>query len=155
MTVFSLFPEPHLLPAILLNPALDFPSLPSDLNTTNTNVHTVYGAVLSALVSVRCSDATFHCGECMFNSTFSGLRARSSPPFSTPPSPAHIGNGTDGILSRSCLARAESQALLPFGPHPLIRGNVNGVSDCIVTDSQAQVCYGTHAIFLHQNVLWL
>lgn len=45
------------------------------------------------------------------------------------------------------------KAFLPFGPHPLIRGNVDGVRDCIMADSQAQVCDGTHAIFLHQDVL--
>jgi hypothetical protein len=43
----------------------------------------------------------------------------------------------------------KSSGFLPFCSHPLIWGNVNGVSDCIMTDRQAQVCDGTHAIFLH------
>ncbi|KAL0611671.1 Cytosolic carboxypeptidase 3 [Plecturocebus cupreus] len=53
--------DPYLLPAILLNPAPDCPSLLPNLNTTNTYVRTVYGAVLSALVSVRCSSTAFQC----------------------------------------------------------------------------------------------
>lgn len=50
-------------------------------------------------------------------------------------------------------AGAAARAFLPFGSHPLVRGNVNGVSDGIVTDGQAQVCDGAHAILLHQDVL--
>lgn len=42
---------------------------------------------------------------------------------------------------------------LPFGSHPLIWSNVYGIGDCIVADCQAQVCNGTHAVLLHQNVL--
>lgn len=42
---------------------------------------------------------------------------------------------------------------LPFGAHALVWGDVDGVRDGLVTDSQAQVSYGAHPVLLHQDVL--
>lgn len=41
---------------------------------------------------------------------------------------------------------------VPLGAHPLIRGDVNSISDGLVTYSQAQVCYSAGSILLHQDV---
>lgn len=43
----------------------------------------------------------------------------------------------------------------PLGANPLIGCNVNGVCGRVMTDSQAQVCDGTGAVLLHQDVLGL
>lgn len=42
---------------------------------------------------------------------------------------------------------------LPFGAHALVWGYIDGVRDGFVADSQAQVGYGAHAVFLNQDVL--
>ena len=68
-------------------------------------------------------------------------------------SPVHMGKGTQVLLGTRVGQWQRPRAFLPFGSHPLIWGNVNGVSDRIMADSQAQVCNGAHAIFLHQDVL--
>lgn len=64
-----------------------------------------------------------------------------------------MGEGAHELLSTKVRQGQRPRAFLPFGSHPLIWGNVNGVSDRIMADGQAQVCYGAHAIFLHQDVL--
>ena len=92
-------------------------------------------------------DATcvaFQCGEQVFNSTASCQSKDHT---------AFCWADGQGLLSTSVGQGRRPRAFLPFGSHPLVGGNVNGVRDCIVTDSQAQVCDGTHAIFLHQDVL--
>lgn len=63
--------------------------------------------------------------------------------------------GTHGPLRTGGGHRQRPRAFLPFGPHPLVWGNVNGVSDRIVADGQAQVCNGAQAILLHEDVLRL
>lgn len=105
-----------------------------------------YGAELSALVSVRCNLCSFPVWEVDVQFNFQ-LRARTTLPFSLPFSSAD-GKGKWAAQCNEGQGQ-RLRAFLPFGPHPLIWGNVNGVSDGIMTDSQAQVCNGTHAIFLH------
>lgn len=41
---------------------------------------------------------------------------------------------------------------VPLGAHPLIRGDVNSISDGLVAYGQAQVRYSTGAILLYQDI---
>ena len=103
-----------------------------------------YGGMLLTLVSAPCNRCGFPVWGQEFNSTTSCLCT---------PSPVHMGQGTQGLFSTSAGQGHRPWAFLPFSSHPLVRGNVNGVRDRIMTDSQTQVCNGAHAIFLHQDVL--
>lgn len=46
----------------------------------------------------------------------------------------------------------ELQLLVPFSPHPLIRGDVYSISDRLVPHSQTQVSYSAGAVLLYQDV---
>lgn len=111
-----------------------------------TPAHCVWSRDLCSQHSyVQLAPTPNQCGEVF--STFSCLNTRGMPLFCT--------SSCTCRTAHTQASRSSVSKNLPFGSHPLVGGNVNGVCDSIVTHSQAQVCDGTHAVFLHQNVLGL
>lgn len=55
-----------------------------------------------------------------------------------------------------CLCKAQcmlsSNEAVPFGAHPLIRGDVDRISDRLVAYSETQVGYSAGAILFYQDV---
>lgn len=120
-----------------------FSAAPHYPTTPTTMCTQSYGAV-------RCNCVAFQCGEWVFYFLLSESKDYTSFFYT---SSCAMGRATHGLLGTSVGHRQRPRAFLPFGSHPLIWSNVNGISDRIVTDSQTQVCDGAHAVFLHQDIL--